>query len=159
VSAWSGGLAVCQVGGGKQRTQAVPAPVDSMRNDQAGLDVHHLDEIGLIARWRGPRIFPCELAAVRKEIAGAVPVGERAGEFAEANCEEIADRRVAFEDAGAEFRQHDEDRRGFETGVGRVEGHQGADVAGGDRGVPVGVDVAGLGFGGVGGCHVGPCSV
>lgn len=44
--------------------------------DETTLDIHHLDEVDLIAVWRFTRILPRQLPAIGKERARTVPTAE-----------------------------------------------------------------------------------
>src|ERR1700704_5283941 len=46
-----------------------PAPIDAVAVDQPILDLHHLDEIHLLAVRRRARIFPHQLLAIGEETA------------------------------------------------------------------------------------------
>ena len=118
-----------------------------MMRDQPVAQIHHLDEIDLVAVRRGARIFPRELAAVREEQPGTVPAPELVPRVAEARFEECADRGLAVQHAGAVSGQRDDDQRGFEYRIVGIQRHQRIDVARDDGRVPAFINVPGIGVG------------
>jgi hypothetical protein len=51
------------------------------------LDIHHLDEVGLITIWRFPWILPRQLPAIGKEHPGPVPTAESVACIPQASSE------------------------------------------------------------------------
>ena len=118
-----------------------------MMGDEPVAQIHHFDEIDLVAFRRFARIFPRELPAVREEQARPVPAPEFVSRIAQARREERADRRLAVQHAGTVVGQRGDDEWRFEYRVVRVQRHQRVEVACDDGGVPVFVDASRIGVG------------
>src|SRR5690606_7685602 len=107
--------------------------------DPAVLDVHHFDDVDLLAVRRLPGILPDQPAAVAEVPAVAVPAHQIVRPPPGAFAEEGADLFVAAQDAviAVHDRGH---QRALELGVRRVQRQQALDVAGLGQRVPGLVD-------------------
>lgn len=77
-----------------------------MVGDAPAREVHHLDEVDLIALRRGARILPDELPAVGRERPGAVPPAEAGPGRAQPPFEERPDLGAALQTALPGGRAH-----------------------------------------------------
>src|SRR5882757_1871837 len=133
--------------GARERLETDPSPIDPMVGNKAVRDIHHFDEVDLVALRCLARIFPDQLPAVGEERSGPIPAAKAAFRIAKSGLEERPDGGSAFQDALGPVLQDRQDKRGLEDGILGIERHQAIEIAHLDRLVPLFIDVADLGIG------------
>jgi hypothetical protein len=84
-------LSDCLVCRGDERFESDPSPIDAMVGDEPAGDVHHFNQVDLIALGRCARIFPGQLPAIGEECSRPIPAAEFVPKFAEPGGEEGPD--------------------------------------------------------------------
>src|SRR5580704_12752469 len=79
------------VQGARECLEADPAPIDPMVGNQPIRDIHHFDQVDLIALRRFARILPDQLPAIGEERPGSMPAAKTAFRLEESRPEKGSD--------------------------------------------------------------------